>query len=76
MGEQAFGVAAGRGTRNVQRREESYWETVTNWEPGPSNADGTPGPQQAVTRQELRTRTFYTYEALEWREPYFHRLRR
>jgi hypothetical protein len=27
-----------------------------------------PGSQQPVTRQELRTRTFYTYEALEWRQ--------
>ena len=52
--------------RNVQRHQESYWETVTDWHPGPPNADGTPGPQQPVTRQELRTRTFYTYEELEW----------
>ncbi|HEY6789965.1 MAG TPA: hypothetical protein VI365_21910 [Trebonia sp.] len=55
-------------TRNVQRRQETYWETVTDWQPGPANADGTPGAQQPLTRQELRTRTFYTYEALEWRE--------
>jgi hypothetical protein len=55
-------------TRNVQRHRENYWETVTDWQPGPPNADGTPGPQQAMTRQELRTRTVYTYEALEWRE--------
>lgn len=54
-------------TRNVQRHRENYWETVTEWQPGPSNADGTPGPQQPLTRQELRTRTVYTYEALEWR---------
>jgi hypothetical protein len=53
--------------RNVQRRQETYWETVTDWQPGPPNADGTPGPQQPVPRQELRTRTIYTYEALEWR---------
>ena len=55
-------------TRNVQRHQETYWETVTDWLPGPTNADGTPGPQQPTTRQELRTRTVYTYEALEWRE--------
>ena len=55
-------------TRNVQRRQETYWETVTDWQPGSPNADGTPGPQQPLTRQEPRTRTFYTYEALEWRE--------
>jgi hypothetical protein len=53
--------------RNVQRHQETYWESVTDWQPGPPNADGTPGPQQPITRQELRTRTFYTYEALEWR---------
>jgi hypothetical protein len=55
-------------TRNVQRHQETYWETVTDWQPGPPDADGTPGPQQSTTRQELRTRTFYIYEALEWRE--------
>ena len=55
-------------TRNVERHQESYWETVTDWHPGPPNADGTPGPQQPMTRQELRTRTFYTYEELEWRK--------
>jgi hypothetical protein len=55
-------------TRNVQRRQENHWETVTDWQPGPPNADGTPGPQQSMMRQELRTRIFYTYEALEWRE--------
>lgn len=59
--------------RDVQRHEESHWETVTNWQPGLPNAGGTPGLQQPglqqpVTRQELRTRTYYTYEALEWRE--------
>jgi hypothetical protein len=59
---------SGEDSRNVQRRQESYWETVTEWQPGPANADGTPGPQQPLTRQELRTRTFYTYEALEWRK--------
>src|SRR5258708_23629476 len=58
----------GGETRNVQRRRENYWETVTDWQPGPTNADGTPGAQQPRTRQELRTRTFYTYEALEWCE--------
>jgi len=58
----------GGETRNVKRHEEHYWETVTDWQTGPSNADGTPGPQQPVTRQEWRTRTFYTYEALEWHE--------
>jgi len=55
-------------TRNVQRHRENYWETVTDWQPGPPGADGMPGPQQSITRQELRTRTFYTYEALEWCE--------
>ena len=55
-------------TRNVQRHQETYWETVTDWHPGAPNADGTPGPQQPVTRQELRTRTFYSYEELEWRK--------
>jgi hypothetical protein len=55
-------------TRYVQRHQESYWDTVTDWRPGPANADGTPGPQQPITRQELRTRTYYTYEALEWHE--------
>jgi hypothetical protein len=55
-------------TRDVQRHQETYWETVTDRQPGPPNADGMPGPQQLVTRQELRTRTFYAYEALEWRE--------
>jgi hypothetical protein len=54
--------------RNVERHQESYWETVTDWQPGPPNADGTPGPQQMMTRQELRTRTYYTYEELEWRK--------
>jgi len=54
--------------RNVQRHRENYWETVTDWQPGPPGADGMPGPQQSTTRQELRTRTFYTYEALEWVE--------
>jgi hypothetical protein len=58
----------GGETRNVQRHEESRWETVTDWEPGPPGADGMPGPQQAVTRQELKEYTFYTYEALEWRQ--------
>jgi hypothetical protein len=53
-------------TRNVQRHQETYWETVTDWQPGPPDADGTPGPDQSTTRQELRTRTVYTYEALEW----------
>ena len=62
------GWQPGGETRNVQRHEESYWETVTDWQPGPPGADGLPGPQQAVTRQELRRRTFYTYEELEWRE--------
>ena len=52
--------------RNVQRHQETYWETVTDWQPCPPDADGTPGPQQSTTRQELRTRTLYTYEALEW----------
>ena len=52
--------------RNVQRHQETHWETVTDWRPGPPGADGMPGPQQPVTRQEQRTRTFYTYEALEW----------
>jgi hypothetical protein len=55
-------------TRNVQRHQESYWETVTDWQQGTPGADGVPGSQQPVTRQELRTRTFYTYEALEWRQ--------
>jgi hypothetical protein len=55
-------------TRNVERHQENYWETVTDWQPGAPNADGTPGPQQPMTRQEMRTRTFYTYEALEWRQ--------
>jgi hypothetical protein len=59
---------SGEMTRNVQRRQETYWETVTDWQPGPANADGTPGAQQPLTRQELRTRTFYTYESLEWHE--------
>jgi hypothetical protein len=56
----------GGETRNVERHQESRWETVTEWEPGPPGADGMPGPQRPVTRQELKTRTFYTYEALEW----------
>jgi len=55
-------------TRNVQRHQETYWETVTDWQPGPPDADGTPGPQQSITSQELRTRTVYTYEVLEWHE--------
>ena len=54
--------------RNVERHQEIYWETVTDWLPGPPNADGTPGPQQPMTRQEMQTRTFYTFEELEWRE--------
>jgi len=54
-------------TRNVQRHQENYWETVTDWQPGTPDANGMPGPQQPMTRQELRTRTFYTFEALEWR---------
>jgi hypothetical protein len=58
----------GGETRNVERHNESYWETITDWQPGPTGTDGMPGPQQPVTRQEFRTRTFYTYEALEWRE--------
>ncbi len=58
----------GGEARNVQSHHENYWETVTDWRPGPTGADGMPGPQQAVTRQEFRTRTFYTYEALEWHE--------
>lgn len=58
----------GGETRNVERHPESYWETVTEWKPGPPGADGMPGPQQMETSQELRTRTFYTFEALEWRE--------
>lgn len=58
----------GGDTRNVERHQESHWETVTEWEPGQAGADGMPGPQQPVTRQELRTRTFYLYETLEWRE--------
>jgi hypothetical protein len=58
----------GGETRNVERHQENYWETVTEWEPGPPGADGMPGPQQSVTRQELRTRTIFTFEALEWRE--------
>jgi hypothetical protein len=53
--------------RNVERRQETYWETVTDWQPGPPGANATPGSPQPVTRQELRTRTFYSYEALEWR---------
>jgi hypothetical protein len=53
-------------TRNVQRHEESIWESVTDWQPGPPNADGTPGPQQPMIRQELRRHTYYTYEELEW----------
>jgi hypothetical protein len=52
--------------RNLQPHQEIYWETVTDWNPGPPNADGTPGPQQPMTRQEMRTRTYYTYEELEW----------
>ncbi len=62
------GWPPGGETRNVQRHQENYWETVTDWKPGPPGADGMPGPQQPVTRQEFRTRTFYKYEALEWRE--------
>ena len=58
----------GGEARNVQRHQETYWETVTDSQPGPPNADGTPGPQQSMIRQEMRTRTIYTYEALEWRE--------
>lgn len=58
----------GGETRNVQRHQETYWETVTDWQPGSPDADGMPGPQQSITTQELRTRTVYTYEALEWRE--------
>lgn len=55
-------------TRNVQRHQDTYLETVTNWQPGATNADGTPGPQIPITSTVPRTRTFYTYEALEWRE--------
>jgi hypothetical protein len=51
--------------RNVQRHQESHWETVTEWQPGPPGAGGLPGIQQPQARQELRTRTFYTYEALK-----------
>jgi hypothetical protein len=58
----------GDQARNVQRHQENHWETVSEWKSGPPGADGMPGPQQRVTRQELRKRTFYTYEALEWRE--------
>jgi hypothetical protein len=60
------GWQPGGETRNVQRHLENCWETVTDWQPGPPDADGTPGPRQSITRQELRTRTFCTYEALEW----------
>jgi hypothetical protein len=62
------GWQPGEETRNVQRHHESHWETVTDWQPGPPGADGMPGPQQPVTRQELREHTYWTYEALEWRE--------
>jgi hypothetical protein len=73
-------------TRNVQRHQETYWETATDWQPGPPKAEGMPGfqqpmtmpgsqqpmtmpgSQQPVTGQELRTRTFYTYEEPEWRK--------
>jgi hypothetical protein len=55
-------------TRNVQRHQETYLETVTNWQPGAPNADGTPGPQIPITSTQPRIRTFYTYEALEWHE--------
>jgi hypothetical protein len=27
-------------TRNVQRHQETYWETVTDWQPGAPNATG------------------------------------
>ena len=62
------GLQPGGETRNVERHQERYWETVNDWVPGPPNADGTPGPQTPVPRQEKRTRTFYTYEELEWHE--------
>lgn len=52
----------------MQRHQEFYWETVTDWQPGTRNADGTPGAQQPVTRQVQRTRTVFTYEELEWRD--------
>lgn len=53
-------------TRNVERHTETYWETVTDMTPGAPDANGVPGPSASSTRMELRTRAYYTYEALEW----------
>jgi hypothetical protein len=52
--------------RNVKKHSESYLATVTDTQPGPPGADGIPGPPTMSTRMEPRTRTYFTYEALEW----------
>src|ERR1700722_238686 len=61
--------------RNVEKHTESYWETVTEMQPGMPGAAGFPGTPGAggfpgtptpSTHVEPRTRVYYTYEALEW----------
>ena len=53
-------------TRNVKQHTETYWENVTDMTPGAPDMNGIPGPSVATPRMELRTRSYYTYEALEW----------
>ena len=53
-------------TRNVEKHSETYWDTVTDMTPGAPDANGIPGLSVSSTRTELRTRFYYTYEALEW----------
>jgi hypothetical protein len=52
--------------RDVEKHTETYWETVTDTQPGPPDADGNPGPDTVSAHIELRTREYYTFEALEW----------
>jgi hypothetical protein len=52
--------------RNVHRHTEQFWATVTDMQAGTTGPDGTPGAPIPVTRQELQTRTYFTYELLEW----------
>jgi hypothetical protein len=52
--------------RDVHRHTETYWDTVTDTQPGTPGANGIPGPPTTSTRMEMRTRNYYTYEALEW----------
>jgi hypothetical protein len=52
--------------RNVENHSETYWATVTDTQPGPPDANGMPGPPTIQTRQELRSRFYYTFEQLEW----------